>query len=52
MTLPDKNEVALIRAAQITLQRAIPERFPAGPERQKWLRWLLGKTPPAEATRR
>ncbi len=38
MTLADMNEAALIRAAQITLRRAILERFPAGPERQKWLR--------------
>ena len=52
MTLPDQNEAALIRAAQITLRRAILERFRAGPERQKWLRWLISKTLPAGATRR
>jgi len=52
MTLPDQNEAALIRAAQITLRRAILERFRAGPERQKGLRWLISKTLPAGATRR
>ena len=52
MTLPDQNEAALIRAAQITFRRAILERFRAGPERQKGLRWLISKTLPAGATRR
>jgi hypothetical protein len=34
------DEARLIRAAQITLRRPILERFPPGPERQKWLAWL------------
>jgi hypothetical protein len=25
----------------VTLRRAICKRFPPGPERQAWLRWLL-----------
>jgi hypothetical protein len=28
-------------AALVTLRRAILERFPPGPERRAWLRWLL-----------
>jgi hypothetical protein len=34
------DERALICAAQITLRRAILERFPPGPERDKRLEWL------------
>jgi hypothetical protein len=40
------DEKAIQRAATVTLRRAILERFPRGPERQKWLRWLTTKTPP------
>jgi hypothetical protein len=34
------NERALIRAAQITLRRAILANFPPSPEREKRLQWL------------
>jgi hypothetical protein len=37
------DERALIRAAQITLRRAILERFPAGRQRTAWLRWLRAR---------
>ena len=30
----------LIRAAEITLRRAILKHLPPGPEREEWLRWL------------
>jgi hypothetical protein len=40
MILPRMDEQALIRAAQITLRRAILENFPPGPERDKRLEWL------------
>jgi hypothetical protein len=34
------DEKAIRRAALITLRRAICERFPPGPERRAWLRWV------------
>ena len=34
------DERAILRAAQITLRRAICERFPPGRERRVWLSWL------------
>jgi hypothetical protein len=40
MILPRMDERALIRAAQITLRRAILENFPPGPERENRLEWL------------
>jgi hypothetical protein len=42
MILPGMNQRALIRAAQITLRRAILQNFPPGAERSAWLRWLRG----------
>jgi len=33
------DQGTLIRAAQITLRRAICERFPPGSQRQAWLAW-------------
>jgi hypothetical protein len=34
------DEARLIRAAQMTLRRAIVKYFPPGPEREKRLNWL------------
>jgi hypothetical protein len=34
------DEKAIKRVALVTLRRAICERFPPGPERRAWLRWL------------
>ena len=34
------DEARVIRAAQITLRRAILKHFPPGPEREKRLHWL------------
>ena len=43
-TLARMDEKAIRRAALVTLQRAILERFPPGPERRAWLRWLATET--------
>jgi hypothetical protein len=40
MILPLMDARALIRAAEITLRRAILKNFPPGPEREKRLEWL------------
>jgi hypothetical protein len=37
MILPRMDERALIRAAEITLRRAILQNFPPGPERDRRL---------------
>ena len=34
------EKLALIRAAEITVRRAICERYPPGREREAWLGWL------------
>ena len=39
------GEVDTFRAAAITVQRAILERFPPGKERTAWLRWLPAQGP-------
>ena len=33
------EKLALIRAAEITVRRAICERYQPGPERDAWLAW-------------
>jgi len=40
------DEKAIRRAALVTVRQAILGRFPPGPERRKWLRWLATKAPP------
>jgi hypothetical protein len=40
MILPRMDERALIRAAEITLRRAILQNFPPGPEPDRRLEWL------------
>jgi len=38
----DMGERRILRGAQITLRRAICERFPPWRERSAWLRWAAG----------
>jgi hypothetical protein len=36
------DERAIRRAALVTVRRAILNRVPRGPERDAWLRWVIG----------